>query len=266
MNADRTLDVLDYWNLRAAGWNVIPVCQQATGNLSLQKWVADFVEENSFAFRDNPNLFNHTLLLKSRSLSPLDVEKFGRALKLSPSTHRREMKMVYHLSYPRIWDEWARERDEAEPCGIEVSTEEHQIKPADEAITFRSLIPEFASRLGGHDKPRCANEIELRIWTNDFIPAEVIPEGDSHLARSSVPFAIGEWRCAKTGLVYLPAHKEWSETLALISAESVFAAWLAAKGWKVELSNNGQIANQMLKHLGGVLVSRCSQKGALSDS
>ena len=57
MDATNNLDVIDYWNLRALGWTVIPVCRQVASSPSIIKLASEFVEENSFAFRGNPNFF-----------------------------------------------------------------------------------------------------------------------------------------------------------------------------------------------------------------
>ena len=253
MDADENLDIIDYWNLRALGWTVIPICKQAKSEQAIIKLVTEFVEQNSFPFRGNPNLFNDTTLLKSRHMAPIEVEHFGRSLPLKPSVHHHETKIVYQFAYPRIWDEWAREKDGAEPCQIEVREEEHDLGANETGIRFRSLVPECAARYTGEGKPRCANDIELRIWSTDSLPAEVIPEGDHHIARAAGGFDLHEWRCGKRGLVHLPRYKNWSERLEITSAASVFSAWLKQRGWETDLSNNGYIARQMLDHLGGML-------------
>lgn len=153
LNAKSNLDIIDYWNLRALGWNVMPVCQQMASDANLLNNATEYVEENSFPDSNNPNFFNDTTLLKSRTVSINELDKFGRSLKLTPSKHPHENKIVLNLAYPRIWDEWAREKDDAEPCDLQVLEEEHDISSEDKNITFRNLMPEFASRFGGHSNP-----------------------------------------------------------------------------------------------------------------
>jgi hypothetical protein len=253
MNANSLLDVLDYWNLRAAGWNIIPVAREKAADASLTQFVAEFVEENSFAFRGNPELFNHTTILWSRTIPMSEVEQFGRLLKpyLTPPKHKHDWKVTYQPWFPRIWDEWAREKDGVDPCELEVREEEHDFTDQDKHVSFRSLMPEFASRFGGHGKPRCANDIVLKIWSSESLPAEVIPQGSKSLTRAAGAFGFWEWRCAKAGLVYMPHYKNWRERFDIASGESVFAEWLRTKGWQSELSDKGHIAKQMFKQLGG---------------
>lgn len=80
-------------------------CQEVADKPGAQKLAVDFVEENYFSYRGNPNLFNDTMILKSRTSSIIAVEEFGRLLKpkLSPPKNPRDSKIVYHFSYPLGW-------------------------------------------------------------------------------------------------------------------------------------------------------------------
>ena len=251
LDANSTLDVLDYWNLRALGWTVIPVCKQTASSVAVRKFAQAFVEENSFAFRGNPELFNHTVLLRSRSTTLAEIKTFGQSLNLGAKKHQNEWKIVYQDWHPRVWDEWARERGDAQPCVLKVREEEFDLSGDETRFPFRTLMPEFASRFGGHNQPRCANDLSLRVWSKESLLAEVMPEGGERIARSFGAIGINEWRCSQTGLVHLVSHKDWRHTLEYPKAEAVFSTWLLEQGWQTELSDKGHIAKQMLKHLGG---------------
>jgi hypothetical protein len=137
-------------------------------NASLTQFVAVFIEENSFAFRGNPNLFNHTSMIWSRTIPASEADQFGRSLKphLRVPKHQHDWKVTYKPWFTRIWDEWARDKDGVDPCELRVREEEHDFADRDKQVSFRSLMPEFASRFGGHSTPRCANDIVLRIWSS----------------------------------------------------------------------------------------------------
>jgi len=253
LDPNEPLDLLNYWNLRAVGWNIIPVPKEASTNSGLLKFAAAFVDENAFSYRANPDLYNHTTILGSRTVAPSDVEEFGKRLKplLAPPKHKHDWKVSYQFWFPRIWDEWAHETDGVDPCELEVREEQHEFTDSGKYVSFRSLMPDCASPFGGHGQPRCANDVELRVSGSHFFPAQVIPEGDWRIARAAGAFDFSNWRCGKRGLVYLPEHKDWVERIEVVPAEQVFAAWLETRGWKPALSDKGHIARQMLKHLGG---------------
>jgi hypothetical protein len=253
LDPNSSADVLDYWNLRALGWNVVPVCRSVSSEANVRALVETFVNENAFPLKGNPDIYNDTTFIPSGSTSMDDVKEFGKALKLNPRKHRHDLKISYQWWFPRIWDEWAREKDAATPCDFDIREDEHQISGTDDSISFKGLMPNFAYRFGGHGKPRCANDIRLRLWSPRQVFAEVIPEGDQHIASAAGAMGWEEWRCSRTGLVHLPIHKDWREHLGFPIAERVFKAWLQQKGWNAEISDKGHIAERILKQLGGVL-------------
>ena len=251
LDANSNLDILDYWNLRAVGWTVMPICKQAAGNPDLQREAAKFVEENSWAYRDNPNCFNTTTLLKSRSTTIDEMEKFGRILQLAPKRSEHEEKIVYSTSYPRMWDEWARRVEGIDLPEIQIKQADFRISNGESLVSFTSLAPDFADDLGPRYSPRCANEINAKIWTEEFLPAEVVPEGDGRIAQAAGATFGENWRCARSGLVYFPHYKDEPETLRLKSGGALFEEWLHSKGWNANVSDKGHVAIQMLKQLGG---------------
>ncbi len=77
LNSRSPTDLLDYWNLRALGWNIIPVSSNAATQENLRSVVELFVNENAYPFRGNPDIYNATTFLPSASHSMKDVEQFG---------------------------------------------------------------------------------------------------------------------------------------------------------------------------------------------
>ena len=253
LNADNTLDIVDYWNLRALGWYAVPVCVQSAFSAAARTFAQAFIEENSYPYRSNPDLFNHTTLLRSRSTTIAELKAFGESLELSANKHKNDWKTVYQDWYPRVWDEWAREKDGAQPSVLEVKEEEFDLLGDETRFVYRALVPDFASQFGRHREPKCANDLSLRVWGTNTLLAEVMPEGGDRIGQSIDAIGFNDWRCSQTGLVHLPSYKDLRHTLKYPQAEEVFCAWLTERGWQVELSDKGHIAKQMLKQLGGCL-------------
>lgn len=250
MDGSRPADVIAFWNLRAVGWHLIPVCRRLAANPSVQKEVASFIRRNFFRLRGNPNFFNQPLLLPSRpELIPV-ATKYLQGLPLARDGGEHPWVLCPH--YPRIWDAWAREKDGGVPCRLKAMESETHIKDGEHRARFPVLMPDFATGLIGQDGRRCANEIEMRVWGSERPFAEIIPEGGDELVRAVADFGLREWRCGGRGPVYYPRHKILHETLPLIAAEPVFKAWLKERGWTAELSAPGHIAMQMFRQLGGI--------------
>ena len=240
LDATKLFDIIDYWNLRAIGWNVLPVPKQFTQSDEAKQPLLDFVENN------------YATILKSRSISEDECHNFSDLLDAALPDGKPER--VLPTSYPRIWDESAREVDHAECCEVIADTSEHDVSTEQKPIRFKTLDPEFVNDSERFDKPCFANEIEWRLYDDDILFAEVIPEGDSKQALSIVEY-IGpydEMRFFKKGVVYLPCCSEQTLYLRSPHAAGVFTRWFESKGWTVELSPAGRIAHQMLQQLQGI--------------
>lgn len=252
MDASNSLDIIDYWNLRASGWNVIPIAKQICGLDTVRSIVLKFIEENFTPYRHNPNMFHGTTILKSRSITKSELEDFSLSLKISKPENLKEFKYTMQHWYPRMWDNWARKHDGVEACKLEVKEEQHDLQAIPDHISLRTIDPVFASRFGGHGTHRFANEIDIRIYGDDGEPyAEVIPLEIEMVAHSIGAIGFRQWRISEEGLVYLSTHTKWKMTLSPPLAEKVMTSWLESKGWAVNISSPGLIAGQMLKQLGG---------------
>ena len=254
LDLTKSLDIMDYWNLRAVGWNVIPIPKQFARCDKTMQLVQDFISANYVPHHSNPEIYHHTTILKSRSISEDECRQFSDSLDTSRiDKSSGNPKVSRRLSYPRIWNEWARGPDHVECCELEADTDEHNISPNQETIHFKTLDPEFISfHFAGLDASRFANEIDLRLYGDKGLRAEVIPEAEVELVRAIDKFHFLDWRISKNGLVYLSRHSESTVELSLPQAEVVLTRWFELKGWTVELSPAGHIAKQMILQLGGI--------------
>lgn len=251
LDATNPLNVIDYWNLRAVGRKVIPVAIQAAKSDSVRTFVKEFIEENFWPLPNNPSIHNVTTLLKSRSISEEQLREFGESLDITPSAEPNWGKYTYPHSYPRIWDEWARDKDGVEPTTLQSRT--HKIDLGDDArINVRTLDPKFALDHSANSEARFANEIEVRTYGATGLVAEVIPEGDDNLVRAIGDYDFQSWRFSRNGPVYLSSYVDWLLHIEVPEAEAVFVEWLKSRGWKAKLSAPGRIAKQLLKQLQGV--------------
>ena len=56
----------------------------------------------------------------------------------------------------------------------------------------------------------------------------------------------------KLALFHFRVTEISTEHISFPKAEKVFSAWMAEKGWAIQLSDKGRMAIQMLKQLGGI--------------
>ena len=245
LDATKALNIIDYWNLRAIGWNVLPVPKQFTRSDETKLPILDLIAKNHLPHSSHPEIHRRTTILKSRSISEHEHGHFLDSLEKS--------KVVPQTWYPRMWNKDARESDHVECCEIEADTAEHNVSTDREPIRFKVLPPKFSSDFRGGIEARFANEIEWTLSDDKILFAEVIPDGDSKQALSIVGSgSLDEWRLFRRGLVHLVRYSEGTLYLTSPHAEGVFKRWFESEGWTVKLSSAGRIAQQMLQQLQGI--------------
>ena len=98
-DAKSAQDIIDYWNLRAAGFYVMPVPIQTAGADNLKAFAREFIERNYFPHRDNPQIFYHTTIQKSRSLSEETAKGFYQSLNIDRPGPTAQPKVLCGCRY-----------------------------------------------------------------------------------------------------------------------------------------------------------------------
>lgn len=253
MDASSNHDIIDYWNLRAMGWSVLPIPIQGMSLTSVKSEAQRFIEETSGVSRHNPQIYFHCTLMKSRSVDDKHVKNFADSLTITPDEKASGSRFSIQNWYPRMWDEWARDKDGVGHCELESKTNSYDFNNESDEVSIKTLDPKFAFRFGGHNSSfRFANDIETSNYSYDELYADVIPEGGKNLNRALSSMHFNEWRFSKKTSTYLSKFKEWTINIKLPKADDVFIAWMKDHGLEINLSAPGKIAKQMIKHLGGI--------------
>jgi hypothetical protein len=249
MDATKVRDLVDYWNLRAIGWRILPVPKQWAGNLV--EPCKEFVRANYLPYPYNPQMMRSTKLIPSRSVQWDEVRAFGGRIQVAGDPLPSIQPLSIQHWYPRLWDEWARDKDDAERCNI--IAEEARLKHAlqDDGIEFRSLSPGFATGFGGSGEPRWANVLQLRDYRLGSETAVDFPPGLKDLDRLLGTFEYRVTSVNSEGIVVRCKHANWTHRMRLPTGFTVFRSWLGSRGYSADLSGAGRIAMQLIRALGG---------------
>ena len=251
LDVTKPIDIIDYWNLRAVGWDVLAVPKQFSQENTVQEFVQSLIKKNYDQPRSKNEFHQPITLLKSRSISEDEQRQFADSF--DKPNKDKAPKFSFKRTYPRMWDEWARSYDHVECCEIESDTVEHDISTNEETIRVKTLAPKFYRHLFmGIGEPRFVNEFNLRLYGDKEILADVIPKGDLNLVRVIGRYDPLSWRISRKGLVHLSKHSKRVIELSIPYAEAIFTRWLELQGWTVNLTSPGKIAKQMLQQLDGV--------------
>ena len=250
MDATKGLDIMDYWNLRAIGRNVIPVPKQFLRSDETKRLTFDFIKSDFLPSYSTPEVFHNTTP-KSRSIPENEHQLFRDTLATFSFGAIYEKRGVQPtVWYPRMWDEQARDSDDAQCCDLEAGSTQHDVLINQDIVQFKALAPEFMNPFTGPSESRFANEIDLRLDDDKELFAEVIPEGSSELA-TTMRVVVSDWRFSRKGLVYLAKYSGATVSFSLPHAEAIVSRWMKLCGWTVKLSTAGRVAKQMIRQLGG---------------
>jgi len=253
MDATKNIDIIDYWNLRAAGWRVMPLPKQSCKFDEVRKFIVNFIDDNyprslGGAVQNTP-----LSIIKSRSCNKNATSILLAELDaIFPKSNLKD-KVVHQWWYPRIWDRWARENTWEDCAKIVADSKDLYITETDDKIEMVPLKPKFLSS-GWHDnKPIYANEIEFKILSLDKLYAEVMPEG-KYSALRTLGVAHFNVRFSSRGITFLNSAREIRQFITLPDAEEIFKIWLQYRDWKsIELSQSGRMSKQILGKLGGIV-------------
>lgn len=266
LDATKVEDIIDFWNLRAIGRTVLPIPKQLKDNPNIKDIILDFLKASRRPWSHDPKVFDFATIIRSRNSTMEEIQEYAKTLKINLEADCESKEPYFSLQhwYPRIWDEWARDKDGAAPCNIYGTEAEFvEIKDTRESrISLKSLLPKFAQKNSYHGEPRCANEIGFRFYAENEYMAEVFPKssGENFVRTiSGLTSFRGEWRVGKNGLVKL-VKDDFNETREVPLAENIFFSWLKDLGWTVTLSSPGLLAKQIYKKLDGFVSILTNEK------
>lgn len=263
-DAKSNQDIIDYWNLMAAGHIVFPIPLQICKDDKTKEFVCAFIQKYFLPYRHNPNMFHKAIVQKSRCLSEEDFDQFCIALITPVDKKSEESKWVRRSWYPRIWDAWARENIQErveKPYAYEV---EINVPEIENRLDLRSNDPKFKLMSDYSGNAKFANDFSFRFYSNSEPMAEVFPEGSRELSSAIGRTGFQNWRFSESGPVFLVKHSQDLIFIELPRAEPVMIEWLRERGWKATLSHSGRIALQLFKQLGGIWgISWLAKKGVL---
>jgi hypothetical protein len=258
LDAKKTEDIIDFWNLRAMGKQVVPMPKQFKEDPQFRQIVLDFLKDHRRPWPHNPQVCDTATMIRARSCTIEEMQEFGKTLKIERlvDDQCKDPFFSFQHWYPRVWDEWARDKDGAVPCDV-YGEEELSIEFGESSelkIQLKPLLPEFAEKYSYHGEPRCANEISLRFYGSAEYLAEVLPKSSGanvERAISGLTSLRGDWRVGRNGLVKL-VKNNFAETREIPTAESIMSAFLTDFGWKPKLSPPGLLAKQIYRKFDGL--------------
>jgi hypothetical protein len=169
LDATQPKDLIDYWNLRVAYANVLPVPVQWLPQMSA--YCRDFIKRGHHPLPGNPNgVMTHVTCLFSRSIPEADIQPlFVQHLQTDLAGSN-----VLQDWYPPLWRPTPEFVVRKTRPTVEAGRRSTEV-PVDDSshIRFDPVSPDFADRFGSEH--RWANVVRLKQWGGRAQTATVFP-------------------------------------------------------------------------------------------
>ena len=246
LDAKKSRDLVDFWNLRATHEHVIPVPIQWIEELS--PFCKKLILDNYRSLHGNPNRLAHSLTsMFSRSIPENNIEQtYKNYLRVDEKDAN-----VVQKWYPSIWgkpsDKVARTTRptlESDKKSMDI-----QISGDNPEIRFDPLFPEFANEYG--NKFRVANVVRLQDWSYTGQITTVFPCNHKNPSFPKFRFRMEPLLPTTEGLIIFPEYRDFSEQWNLVDGTVAFNQWLNGKQVSATLSDAGRATQQIIETLGG---------------
>ena len=120
LDATKVEDIVDFWNLRAMGKEVLPIPKQFQDDPVLKNLVIGFLKHHRRPWRHNPKACDIAAIMRGRNCTMDELQEYAKTLTITKEPDDPSDSPFLSLQhwYPRVWDEWARDRDGAVPADV----------------------------------------------------------------------------------------------------------------------------------------------------
>jgi len=241
MDERSSFDLIEFWNLRALGWHIEPLPARLAPNLI--DYCNEFIKSVYRPFPPPSNAYHHATMLCARSQSVEKLQEFMRKLTWVPSTHASLDQRV-----PRIWEEWGRSADHAEPQTVEHAEKSVDAYVLGNGLDVRSQTHDFAK-----EDPFCSLTAACANVLKSFSGGTpIIPWKSDVAATLTREFGEKKTWISREGIVLLAGEHSFTSYLRVPSPINIFSSVAESLGYKLELSPAGRTCEQIIHALGGI--------------
>ena len=243
LDEQNSLDLIDFWNLRACGGSCVPVPASCIKQLDSE--ILEFMDGFSRKRAVNTEKLSYPWVICSRTLGWNRCAEIAKQLPLS-----KEKELIL-AHYPRLWEEQEASWDGFRPTSSYYEAKSDTVSVQGEHLVFDQLDPEFVSKFG-RPGPRWMNVVSMHEYGPCGLPANVIPDGFSRVDRVLKMASLrGAWT-TDGGIAVCCEHKNSRHYWTVPDAVRIGEQWASEHGYKCELSDAGHILQSMTNVAGGL--------------
>ncbi len=241
MDATSSYDLIEFWNLRALGWKIRPLPADLAPNLT--NYCEAYIKQNYRAYSPPSNAHHSTSFQCAKSQTIAKMQAFIRLLKPIGDD---AVSMNDH--FPRIWEEWGRSADHAEPQTVTNSKPSVDASIIGEGLHLTAVLPDFVKDHGlAAATIACANVVETVQGG-----APVIPWKKNVAAGLTHNFGDEKTWISREGIVVFAGDYPQMNFLRVPTALNIFGAVAESAGYTLSMSPAGRTCEQIIAGVGGI--------------
>lgn len=250
IDPNRLNDLINLWNLRALGWNLI-----AIPYLSYKEdYYTNLIKQQQKKFKKKGSLLDRISVLKGKNIDENTINEIIVHLNSIQTIPDKIIPYDYHWWYPRFWmDRQDLHHDRSASVLIKAKIISHTLNLNEQQIRIPVLYPEFGRKYIRHTEPRFVNEIDYEFDDIEAKYAQVIPAISSKELDIVIKGSgYSQWRFSENGMFFLSKPNDEYLNFNIPKARDVFEKWFKEKGYKIQNSSVGKLSYQLLKNIGGI--------------
>jgi hypothetical protein len=247
---NKTVDLIDFWNLRQFRSNVLPI--NVHWFHKFEGMVRKVVTTNFKPLPDNTHGVMITTTVEfARSICQTTKDDLTNTHLKNLPTGSLSRKEWYDPIWRTDWRGAGIQPRRAKLVADEVDLEE-TVAEVDATLTFPSLAPKFARKYSfANNHARWMNVVNLTEFIlRDSKFATTFPPNIKGREFPVLDF-VSPSLCTREGIVLFRQYKSHRASLRLMSQQSAVIGWLQSRGIEATASASGRNAEQVLRSAGG---------------
>lgn len=249
LNPNSVSDVMDFWNLRALGWNIYPIPISKRNHATYEKYIINYLENEA----TKGNGFKLADVLISRGTNNKVINDFLEDIK-------KKKKINVSLSlqdwFPRFWsDSLEVLKADFVDCPRIVFNNNYESIEVEEGDHISIELPKPPFKLRHTGETIFKSYFSFNYWSINGEYAEVIDgisTKDWQKIIGGYFFRKNEWKISGSDIVRYVRYKKDRASFYLPKAFDFFSKYFNNKGFIIKETASGKLGKEVLKNLGGI--------------
>lgn len=251
MRSDRINDVINYWNLRAAGCSVVPVPVNVPDLTYFTGFVGRMVEAKVKNATSNHVMI---MVLLGHGLTKETIDEVTKVVFPAKTEEKPEVLFAYQQWFPRFWSGYyIQESDHIKSSFPFFDSFYDHYDPEEGRLKFKPKSIPFETR------DNLSRESAYKVLFNLSLHDEYAEYAElltgittTQMKQLTEPFDFRNWRLSPSGMHRLFNRSDRDIHISLPGAVPFFKMYFANKAHRLNETANSKLAKEVLKNIGGL--------------